>query len=126
MLSRTFNQKGQFFLNGPLKCPWIYQIGHTKWSCLIKLAILIWLTTLLIMPTKLHIYLTYTYLHPTYLLTKICPTLPTYLPTIYLPIYLTIYLSIYMFIYRHTYICLPIIYLPIYLSIYMPIYILNK
>jgi hypothetical protein len=47
---------------------------------------------------KLHKYylqVTYTYLHPSCLLTKICFT---YLPTIYLPIYISIYI-----IYRHTY-----------------------
>ncbi len=40
------------FLNGPLRCLWSNQIDHIEWSCLIKLAILIWLVNLLVMPIK--------------------------------------------------------------------------
>jgi hypothetical protein len=59
-------------LKCPSRCPWPSQINHTKWPCLVKLAILIWLANLLTMPT---IYLS-TYL-PIYLSIR--------LPIIYLP-----------------------------------------
>jgi hypothetical protein len=37
----TINKKGQIFLNGSSKCQGLRQIGHTKWPCLVKLAVLI-------------------------------------------------------------------------------------
>ncbi len=105
------------FLNGPSRCPLLNQISHTKWPCLIKLVILIWLTSLLIMPTKL-----LTYLLNIYLLKHIHIYPPNYL-FIYLHNYLFIYiptylLSTYLFIYLHTY-----IYLPTYISTYILTYI---
>ncbi len=41
VLSYTSSQEGQFFLNGSSRCPWLNQICHTKWPCLVKLDILI-------------------------------------------------------------------------------------
>jgi hypothetical protein len=69
--------------------PMASQIGHTKWPCIIKSAILIWLVNLLAMPTKL----------PTYLLTE---HIPTYLPTLYLPTYILLFIYL-LSIYLHTY-----------------------
>jgi hypothetical protein len=108
------------FKNDPPRCPWPSQINHTKWPCLIKLVILIWLANLLVMPTKQPIYLlTYLNLPMSYL--------PTYLPTIYLPIsYLptTIYLLFTKVTYLFTY--LPILNLFIHLpSIYLVRYLLT-
>jgi hypothetical protein len=89
--------------------PMVTQIDHTKWPCLVKLVILIWLTNLLAMPTKVFTYLPTclnmfvlpTYICPTYLcLIYLCPTY--YLPKLhnYLPIYL--YFN-YIFTYILTY-----------------------
>jgi hypothetical protein len=41
VLSYTSSQEGQFFKNGSSRCPWLNQICHTKWPCLVKLDILI-------------------------------------------------------------------------------------
>jgi hypothetical protein len=62
-----------------------------EWSCLIKLAILIWLTNLLAMPTEIP-----TYLFNIYLFTNLnIFYLRTYLATIYLLMsYLVTYLTI--------------------------------
>ncbi len=74
----------------------VHQDGHG----LVKLAILIWLTDLLIMPTK----------QPTYLLTYLY--LPIYLPSIYL-------CHIYLLLCTY-YLPKLFIHLPIYLHIYLP------
>jgi hypothetical protein len=59
---------------------------------LIKFSILILVTNLLVMPTRLPIYLIPKYVLPNYL--------PTYLPSTYLLLSIKItYLSIYLFIY---------------------------
>ncbi len=86
-------------MNGSSRCLWHNQIAHIGWPCLVKLAILIWSASLLVMLTKLA---------TTYL--------PTYLPFIYLFTYLAIY-------YLPTYL---LMYLLIDLSTYIPTYILHK
>jgi hypothetical protein len=115
VLSCTSNQK--IFLK-----KMVHQDAHG----LVKLAILIWVTSLLVMPTKLPTYLLYlpsTYLCPTYILIYLPIYLLIYhLPTIYLPY--TYHLPTYLFIYLFTYLLstyLPIfIYLPTY---YLPTYL---
>ncbi len=54
-------------LNGRSRCPWLNQIGHIEWPCVVKLAILIWLVSLLVMPTWLPTYLSNIYLFMSYL-----------------------------------------------------------
>jgi hypothetical protein len=84
----------------------VHQDGHG----LVKLAILIWLTDLLIMPTK----------QPTYLLTYLY--LPIYLPSIYL---CHIYLLLCTYYLPKLFIHLPIYLYYIYLSTYIFIYLVR-
>jgi len=116
VLSHTSNQEGQTFkmvqdAHG--------LINHTKWPCLVKLTILIWLVNLLAMLTRLPTYLPNIYL-PTYLNMSYVPIayhIPTHVLFIYLHTYLlSIYPCLtYLFAYH-----IPTHVLFIYLITYLP------
>jgi hypothetical protein len=83
MFSHTFNQEKQFLKMIRQNAHGLFKsINHIKWPCLAKLAILIWLINLFIMPINLPTYYLFTYL---------------------LNIYLSTYLFINPFIYLLTY-----------------------